>query len=220
MGNPSLYNKGCSKMIDSNMKLEIKFLSLRSLKLWEGNPKKHDIGAIIQSIERYGFLDPPKYDSSLDAIIEGNGRVEALRTLKASNTTKKVPNGIAIDSHGEWYIPVLVGNDLPSTKMALGYAVDHNNISYMGGDGITSLDISRMYDMEDYLDVLSQTSTVSVDEDDMELLMGISDKTLSRGRKKKVGNVITIKCYSDEYLNNAIDHIQDTLIYSVEDLYE
>ncbi len=34
--------------------------------LWDKNSKKHDIDKILESIERYGFIDPPKLDRHLN----------------------------------------------------------------------------------------------------------------------------------------------------------
>lgn len=50
--------------------------------LWGENPKKHDLKAIYKSIDRYGFTDPPKWDTNLNdgrgGLIYGNGRTAAL----------------------------------------------------------------------------------------------------------------------------------------------
>jgi hypothetical protein len=34
--------------------------------LWGKNAKRHDAGGLWQSIKRYGFIDPPKFDRSLN----------------------------------------------------------------------------------------------------------------------------------------------------------
>ena len=64
-------------------------LTLKLIKLddavaltWADNPKLHDSEEIIASLQKYGFQDPPKYDSALAAIIGGNGRIEALATMR------------------------------------------------------------------------------------------------------------------------------------------
>ena len=67
--------------MDENL-LRIEYIKLDQAALWEKNPKKHDIDLIIQSIEKYGFKDPPKFEPSLNnnegGFVEGNGRIEAL----------------------------------------------------------------------------------------------------------------------------------------------
>jgi hypothetical protein len=80
--------------------------------LWERNAKKHDLDRIWESIERHGFIDPPKYDRNLNngrgGLVFGNGRIEALigGLIRAREAGKEPPRGIAIASDGEWCIPV------------------------------------------------------------------------------------------------------------------
>lgn len=51
--------------------IEIRYVPLSAFSLdeilWDKNPKLHDIDAVYQSIERYGFVDPPKWDKNLNA---------------------------------------------------------------------------------------------------------------------------------------------------------
>ena len=39
-------------------KLEMKYIPLSQARRWDANPKLHDIGALIRSIELHGFGDP------------------------------------------------------------------------------------------------------------------------------------------------------------------
>ncbi len=62
-------------------RLDLRYVPLAELRKWDRNPKPHDIGLLIQSFRRYGFLDPMKVDAQLNGgaggIVEGNGRLEA-----------------------------------------------------------------------------------------------------------------------------------------------
>lgn len=40
------------------------------------NAKRHDIGSIVASIQRYGFQELPKYDEIVGWIKVGNARIE------------------------------------------------------------------------------------------------------------------------------------------------
>ena len=62
--------------------LSLRYVPLAQAKRWDDNPKRHDIEALIRSIETHGFGDPPKYDVTLGALIYGNGRTEALERMR------------------------------------------------------------------------------------------------------------------------------------------
>lgn len=53
--------------------LELRYVPLAQASRWDDHPKKHDIGALIRSIELHGFGDPPKYDTRLDLTLLGVG---------------------------------------------------------------------------------------------------------------------------------------------------
>ncbi len=63
-------------------KLKLEYVPLDQAKLWDQNPKLHDIGALIQSIQLHGLGDPPKFDAKLDGLVYGNGRTEALERMR------------------------------------------------------------------------------------------------------------------------------------------
>lgn len=126
-------------------KLTLKYVPLEQARLWDDNPKLHDIEAIQQSIRRYGFLDPPRFDATLGALTEGNGRTEALGQMEAAG--EELPRGVARDKAGRWAMPVLFGVDATSTAEATAYAIDHNNLTAVGG-GLSPDEVLRMWDPE------------------------------------------------------------------------
>jgi hypothetical protein len=143
---------------------------------WEENFKKHDIGAIWQSIDRYGFRDPFAWDKHLNdgngGIVEGNGRREALEHgFKAG---QKAPRGIMV-KEGRWYAPLLIGVDSTGEREAIAYGVDHNAISLLGSD-FTALDVSKLFEPNDYLEALQdlaqfESMPVAIDGDDLDFLL-------------------------------------------------
>jgi hypothetical protein len=164
-----------------------KFIPLSYIKehlkgiFWKKNAKKHDIGSLRQSIEKYGFLDFPKWDINLNdgagGIVTGNGRTNTLIGLliELSASGEEPPRGIPISrDSGEWCVPVNFGVDAPSESIAQAYAIDHNNLTMMGGDFSLS-DIKRMWD-NDYTSLLTEISNqgvlpVTVDADDIATLL-------------------------------------------------
>lgn len=145
--------------------------------------KKHDIGKLAESIEKYGFIDPPKWDETLNnsegGFVYGNGRSEAIfSVLKERKRHGQLPpRGIAIHKEsGEWCVPVKFNVDCQNESQALALVIDHNNLTMLGGDGITALDMSRMWNESEYLSLLSQLQScgempISNDADDLSLLL-------------------------------------------------
>ncbi|NJL26458.1 MAG: hypothetical protein HC897_00595 [Thermoanaerobaculia bacterium] len=118
--------------------LELRYIPLTQAQKWDDNPKRHDMGALMQSIERHGFGDPPKFDATLGALVYGNGRTEALERMRKEG--KALPRGIAALESGEWAVPVIFGVDAKSRAAAVAFAIDHNNLTLLGGDlGFTDL---------------------------------------------------------------------------------
>lgn len=130
-------------------KLELRYIPVSTLARWERNPKRHDLGKIAESIRRYGFKDPPKYEPTLNqgrgAIAAGNGRATVL--LELQERGEKPPRGIAVDAEGQWLAPVLFGIDAATRAEAEGYALDHNALVMAGGN-LSFEDTLQVWDEE------------------------------------------------------------------------
>lgn len=120
--------------------------------IWEDNAKLHDIGAVSQSIQKYGLQELPVYDDTLKAIKAGNGRIETLYQMEKSGF--EVPRGIATTESGEWAIPVLTGVDAENIELARAYAIDSNSLTLTGGD-VDGRDLLKMYDQEKLFEILT-----------------------------------------------------------------
>lgn len=162
---------------DTGEMLELLYIPLSQAILWDRNPKAHDVGGITASIQRHGFKDPSKFEPALNdgkgGLVEGNGRVHTLRMMKVQGMER--PRGILENDDGEWLVPVLFGVDAESQAMAEAYAIDHNNLTMLGGD-FTGWDLTRMYDEGQYATVLSglaqlEVLPVTVDEDEINRLL-------------------------------------------------
>jgi len=126
-------------------KLELRYVPLAQAKRWDENPKLHDLDRLIRSIETHGFGDPPKFDSTLGALVYGNGRTEALERMRKAGKTP--PRGILLLEDGEWAVPVIFGVDAESRAQAVAFAVDHNNLTLLGGD-LGFADLLQIWDEE------------------------------------------------------------------------
>lgn len=152
--------------------IRTEYVNLDHVVLWDENPKEHDIGSIVASIRRYGFRDPLAYDSTLRALVEGHGRSHALRMMREAG--EDAPRGIATDSDGAWYVPVLFGVDAESEATAKAYAIDHNNLTMAGEFEVW--DVAKIWDEEAYTALLQEMAAsdvfpVTVDNDDLDALL-------------------------------------------------
>jgi len=155
------------------MTLKIQYLPLADIQQWERNPKKHDLPGIIASLRRYGFQLLPKFDATLNGLVFGNGRIEALRLMHSEGEAP--PKGIAVDESGAWAVPILFGNDLASQAAAEAFALDHNNLVLSGG-GFSAVYTSQIWHEGDYVKLLvelNQTEQlpVTVQSADVALLL-------------------------------------------------
>jgi hypothetical protein len=138
-------------------KLELRYVPLSQAKRWDANPKRHSIPALVRSIELHGFGDPPKYDSALGALVYGNGRTEALEVMRREG--KAAPRGIGVLEGGDWAVPVIFGVDAASREAAIAFAVDHNNLTLMGG-GLGVEDVLQIWDESALQRVLGEIPNV------------------------------------------------------------
>lgn len=180
-------------------KLELRYIPLAQAKRWDDNPKRHDIGALMKSISTYGFGDPPKFDAQLGGLVYGNGRTEALEQMREAG--RKPPRGIGQLEDGDWAIPVIFGVDAGSRAAAVAFAVDHNNLTMLGGDfGFT--DLVRMWDEDGLQRVLAEVPDaaellVSFSAEDVDsLLSGPSFEPASADDQSQLDQKKPVTCPS------------------------
>jgi hypothetical protein len=116
-------------------KLSIEYVALESLRPHPGNPKDHDIDAIIESIKRFGYRVPmdPNQNTESSILVAGHGRREALMCLyegfKAG--VEEVPEGILNTPEG-WLVPVLGGTKPLTPEEAEAFILADNQIQMNG----------------------------------------------------------------------------------------
>ena len=187
----------------------------------EVNPKKHDEGAMFSSIRRYGFIEKPVMNETTGRLVAGHGRITALMFMYRHNDTH-VPNGVRVVD-GRWQVQVHRGVYFADENEALSYLIDSNNIGTMGGE-LTSLDRSKMWDEDIYLELLNalaqdNTLPVSTDEHDVDFLNKIlSEENNQSESDTKVtdtsvdGDIplyrITVECDSEEQKESLMDRLR------------
>lgn len=182
--------------------VKLEYIPISEVIRWGDNPKLHNIGDIINSIEQHGFRDPPTYDAQLGALVEGNGRTEALSIMMTDN--KPLPRGVLKNKDTqEWCMPILFGIDSKSRAAATRYAIDHNNLVMSGGD-FSLYDISRLWDRDKYLMVLQE---VSDDDEGMPLTVDLDDLSSLMNSNIFTGNDSDASAGSDQKssLNDRLD---------------
>ena len=149
--------------------LRIDYVPLDEIARFDKNPKKHDVGALVTSIRRYGFRDAPIFDGTLKALVAGHGRLKALEAMKGEGD--KPPAGIIEHSAGQWLVPVQMGVDSKSAAEAKAFLIDHNTLTLSGGDlGVDSM--LRLYDQAGLEELLKESGpTVSFDGEDIDELI-------------------------------------------------
>lgn len=124
------------------------------------NPKEHDIGGLIESIERHGYRDKVTFDKNLrnvgetgeGAFASGNGQSFALLQMYLSGDYT-APRGVKVDEYGVfgdsglWYLPVEFGLDAADELSARAFVLDHNNLTLLGG-AFGLGDIAKIYDLK------------------------------------------------------------------------
>ena len=95
------------------------------------NPKDHDIGSLIESIQEFGFVRNVMVNETDNLLLYGHGTTEALWQMYESGEYK-VPKRIKIRKDGMWLVPTDRGIRL-SKKRAKAYVIADNYHSQLGG---------------------------------------------------------------------------------------
>lgn len=113
------------------MKRSIELLEVDALKPAVRNPKDHDLGELMTSIERFGFVDAVVLDERSGRLVAGHGRVEALQAMKKDG--KPAPRGVTVDDDGRWLLPVQRGWASKDDREAEAFIVASNRLVEVGG---------------------------------------------------------------------------------------
>ncbi len=94
------------------------------------NPKSHDHLAIMASIRRFGFTDFPTRNETTGKLVEGHGRVEALRAMQ---DLAEPPPANVVAKGASWFVPVVCGLSWATDDEAMAYLLAHNQLTMASG---------------------------------------------------------------------------------------
>lgn len=103
-------------------------VELRRLVQLPRNPKDHDVGQLILSIRRFGFVDPVVINQRTGRLLAGHGRDKALSMMRQQNMP--LPTGIK-EQNGDWLVPAYFVDVAEDEEEALAVAL--NRLTETGG---------------------------------------------------------------------------------------
>lgn len=114
------------------MTLRIEYMALTDLlgRFHPDNPKAHDLGAIIQSLQMFGYVSPGAIDECSGLFVEGHGRTQATHMMKQQQM--KVPDRIEARPD-DWFLPVVRGIEFDTPEKVRAYLIASNRLTELGG---------------------------------------------------------------------------------------
>ncbi len=119
------------------MEIRVVYRPVSELNWFDGNPKDHDIPALIDSLQKFGYTAPVIIDERDDTVVAGHGRLEALETMRADG--RKPPRRIRVAPDGEWMVPTLAGVEFDDLEQAKLYILTDNRTTELGGWDLSEL---------------------------------------------------------------------------------
>ena len=108
--------------------LELVRIPLSQIKPDPKNSKDHDVGLIIESFKRFGYVNPMVLNSD-DFLLAGHGRRKALLAMQGDNESP--PKNIEAKDD-EWIVPVGIGPDFDQQE-GTAYRLVDNRSTEAGG---------------------------------------------------------------------------------------
>jgi hypothetical protein len=107
------------------------------------NPKDHDMGEIMESIRRHGFIGCVTIDTHSEMLVVGHGRCETLGAM--FDADEAMPERIYEDTDGMWLVPTHL-KWFENAEERDAYTVGDNQTTIAGGwrDGGLTVLLSRL----------------------------------------------------------------------------
>jgi hypothetical protein len=111
--------------------LWIEYLRLDTIHRDPTNPKDHDLGALAESLKRFGFVAPMGMNEETGLLLFGHGRLDELEDLRLRG--EPVPDNIKVDpADGMWMAPVIHGIHMTEAE-GRAYVIADNRLVELGG---------------------------------------------------------------------------------------
>ena len=111
--------------------VRVEYTKLSEILEADRNVKDHDIGAIHESMNRFGFTSPLLLNESSGKLVAGHGRIEALKQKK--QFSEEPPINIKVNDDGDWLVPVIRGVSFKTEEEAQAYLLADNRLVELGG---------------------------------------------------------------------------------------
>lgn len=176
--------------------ISVEYINLDDIIQADNNPKDHDLGALYQSMKRFGFTEPIMINEHTGKLLAGHGRLQALKMIKDAG--EPAPDRVEVDDT-VWKVPVIKGISIENLAEAQAYLLADNRITELGGwkpmDLMESLtDIIEKtgsldgtgYDLEDVESILSnmESTTFDVSTEAVKDVKDETEVTVAVGRYK------------------------------------
>lgn len=129
------------------------------------NPKLHAKNIIAGSMSHFGVVELPALDERTGRLVAGHGRLDDWQRRR--DTGENPPDGVDVDTNGDWLVPVTRGWASRSDMDAEAYLIVSNRSTELGGydnEGLAEV----LVDLRDEdADLLALTGYDEGDVDDL-----------------------------------------------------
>lgn len=109
----------------------IEYMRLDGIRRDPSNPKDHDLGALGQSFQRFGYVLPMVVNENTGLLMAGHGRLDQLEAMRIGGV--EPPTRIKTDDQdGMWLAPVIRGIRM-SPDDGKAYVIADNRLVELGG---------------------------------------------------------------------------------------
>ena len=186
------------------MEANVTYDRLHLFQFDEENPKEHNIGEIIQSIKRFGFVELPVVNDTTGFLVAGHGRVTALQFMYQD--AEELPKYIEVEKDTkEWLVPTLHVT-FDTDIEAKAYLIASNTLTIDGG-----WNEAKLLEMLAEIDAITQNlSGIGFDSEDITDMINSNDDPLifddDLGQET---NYIKIPVESKEQANNIKKELEE-----------
>lgn len=186
------------------MEANVTYDRLHLFQFDEENPKEHNIGEIIQSIKRFGFVELPVVNDTTGFLVAGHGRVTALQFMYQD--AEELPKYISVEKDTkEWLVPTL-HVEFDTDIEAKAYLIASNTLTIDGG-----WNEAKLLEMLAEIDAITNNlSGIGFDGQDIMDMLHANDKPLTfddeMGQETSYVKVIV---ESKEHAQNTKKELED-----------